>query len=66
MLINLVGWTRIEELSSVIHEEKKLSATLQTNLEKQETENETFKQVFMVAALSFVYTIPICIIMVFC
>nr|GEV67175.1 paramyosin isoform X1 [Tanacetum cinerariifolium] len=36
---------KIEELSSVINEEKKLSATLQTNLEKQETENETFKQV---------------------
>nr|GEV26548.1 hypothetical protein [Tanacetum cinerariifolium] len=31
--------------NSVVLEEKKLSTTLQTNLEKQETENETFKQV---------------------
>ncbi|GKE10040.1 hypothetical protein Tco_1413591, partial [Tanacetum coccineum] len=37
--------TRIGKLSLVVLEEKKLSATLQTNLEKQETENETFKQV---------------------
>ncbi|GJR18137.1 hypothetical protein Tco_0966664 [Tanacetum coccineum] len=36
---------KIDELSSVVLEEKKLSATLQTNLEKQETEIETFKQV---------------------
>nr|GEV86494.1 paramyosin isoform X1 [Tanacetum cinerariifolium] len=36
---------KIDKLSSVVLEEKKLSATLQTNLEKRETENETFKQV---------------------
>ncbi|KAI3702320.1 hypothetical protein L6452_28054 [Arctium lappa] len=36
---------RIEELKSVVLEEKKLSATLQTDLEKLEKENEIFKQV---------------------
>nr|GEV58702.1 putative ribonuclease H-like domain-containing protein [Tanacetum cinerariifolium] len=34
---------KIDKLSSVVLEEKKLSAALQTNPEKQETENETFK-----------------------
>ncbi|KAI3805007.1 hypothetical protein L1987_26983 [Smallanthus sonchifolius] len=36
---------KIEELNLVVLEEKKLSATLQSNLEKQEKENEIFKQV---------------------
>lgn len=36
---------KIEELSSVVLEEKKLSATLQTDLENQKKENELFKQV---------------------
>ncbi|KAK9077223.1 hypothetical protein SSX86_005560 [Deinandra increscens subsp. villosa] len=36
---------KIEELSSVVLEEKELSATLQNNLETKEKENEIFKQV---------------------
>ncbi|KAD4179241.1 hypothetical protein E3N88_27832 [Mikania micrantha] len=36
---------RIEELNLVVLEEKKLSATLQTDLEKQQKENEIFNQV---------------------
>lgn len=36
---------RVEELASDCLEEKKLSATLQIDLEKQEKENETFKKV---------------------
>ncbi|KAL8224643.1 hypothetical protein R6Q59_000262 [Mikania micrantha] len=35
---------RIEELNLVVLEEKKLSATLQTDLEKQQKENEIFNQ----------------------
>ncbi|KAL4581109.1 hypothetical protein LXL04_017318 [Taraxacum kok-saghyz] len=36
---------KIEELNSVLVEEKKLSATLETELQKQNKENEIFKQV---------------------
>lgn len=36
---------KIEELSSVVFEEKKLSAILQTDLENKKKENEIFKQV---------------------
>ncbi|GKD02398.1 hypothetical protein Tco_1177372, partial [Tanacetum coccineum] len=42
---NAIMEQKIDKLSSVVLEEKKLSATLQTNLEKQETENETYKLV---------------------
>ncbi|CAH1444990.1 unnamed protein product [Lactuca virosa] len=36
---------KIEELTSIVLEEKKFSATLQTDLENQKKENEIFKQV---------------------
>ncbi|XP_071740374.1 uncharacterized protein [Rutidosis leptorrhynchoides] len=36
---------KIEELSSAVFEEKTLSSTLQTNLQKEQKENEIFKQV---------------------
>lgn len=55
-MLCLVVWrARIEELNSVVLEEKMLSVTLQTDLKTHVKENELFKQVIL-----------ICIIMIVC